>query len=125
MRKNKLFISIISLIGSLLTFSIVNGVSVSIPKSALINPDYPNATTQIEWSYSFLKIISFVNSYLWFAIGFVCFLFMVVNGFKLITARGDSKQTKAATSALIWSIVGLVVCLLSYIIVNLAVRLFA
>ena len=66
-----------------------------------------------------------VNTYLRFAIGFVCFLFMVINGYKLISANGDEKQTKAATSALIWSIVWIFVCLLAYIIVNLAVKLFA
>jgi hypothetical protein len=30
---------------------------------------------------------------------------MIINGYKLITANGDSKQTEAATSALIKSII--------------------
>lgn len=81
--------------------------------------------TQIDWSRSIFNIISFVNGYLRFAIWFVCFLFMIINGYKLITAHGDEKQTWAATKALWQSIIWIAICLLAYIIVNVAVRLFA
>ncbi|MBR7036752.1 hypothetical protein IKI14_02550 [bacterium] len=50
---------------------------------------------------SIFDVIKLVNSYIRFAVGFVCFLFMIINGYKLITANGDEKQTKAATSALL------------------------
>ena len=88
------------------------------------NPDVSVGQTQIEWSRSILDIISVVNSYLRFAIGFVCFLFMIWNGYQLIMARGDDKQMKSATNSLVWTAVWLWVCLLSYIIVNIALRLF-
>jgi len=81
--------------------------------------------SEVPGSRSILDIISFVNSYLWFAIWFFCFLFMVINGYKLITNNGDEKQSSAATSWLLKSIIWIVVCLLAYIIVNLAVKLFA
>lgn len=80
---------------------------------------------QVDGSYSVLDIISLVNDYLWFAVWFVCFLFMIINGYKLITANWDEGQTKKATKALLWSVVWIAVCLLAYIIVNLAVKLFA
>jgi len=91
----------------------------------LIWSDAKVPITQIDWSRSIFDIISFVNGYLWFAIWFVCFLFMVVNGYKLITAHGDEKQTGAATKALWQSIIWIAICLLAYIIVNVTVRLFA
>jgi len=81
--------------------------------------------TFVKWWHSVFDMIRFVNSYLRFAIGFVCFLFMIINGYKLITANGNEKQTKAATSSLLWSVVWIVICLLAYIIVNVAVKLFA
>ncbi len=89
------------------------------------NSDVPNDSTMITGEGSIFGLIKLVNNYLWLAVGFVCFLFMVINGYKLISANGDEKQTKAATSALIWSVVWIVICLLAYIIVNLAVNLFA
>ena len=83
----------------------------------------PHDQTHIYWGRSVFDMINFVNSYLRFAIWFVCFLFMIINGYKLITAHGDEKQTKEATSALMKSIIWIAVCLLAYI--NVAVKLFA
>ncbi len=90
-----------------------------------LNGDIDNDPTQIEWQRSILNIISLVNNYLWFIIGLACFWFMVWNGYQLIMARGDEKQMKSATNALIWCAVGLTVCILAHIIVNIAVKLFA
>jgi hypothetical protein len=69
-------------------------------------------------------VINLVNNYLWFAVWFVCFLFMIINWYKLITAHGDEKKTSSAMTGLWWSVVWIVICLLAYIIVNLAVKLF-
>jgi len=90
-----------------------------------LNGDIDNDPTQIEWQRSILNIISLVNNYLWFIIGLACFWFMVWNGYQLIMARGDEKQMKSATNALIWCAVWLTVCILAHIIVNIAVKLFA
>ena len=87
-------------------------------------PDNPDDWTWIDWDYSILDVINLVNNYLRFAIWFVCFLFMIINGYKLITAHGDEKKSSSAMTGLMWSVVWIVICLLAYIIVNLAVKLF-
>ena len=122
----KILIAIISfVILSMPVLSVTNGVTVWIPKkSSVSDSDYNPKYTEIDWNYSVLRIIAFVNKYLRIAIGFVCFLFMIINWFKLISARWDSKTTSEATSALIKSIIWIVVCLLAYVIVNVALRLF-
>ena len=81
--------------------------------------------SQIDGTRSIFDIISLVNSYLWFAIWFVCFLFMIINGYKLIINNWDEKQTSTATSWLLKSIIWIIICLLAYVIVNLAVKIFA
>ena len=80
--------------------------------------------TQIDWSRNYLEIISLVNNYLWFAIWFFCFLFMIWNWYKLITAAWDDKAMGSARKALLWSWIWLVVSLLAYMIVNVTIRLF-
>jgi len=87
--------------------------------------DNPGDGSWIVGDYSIMDVIKLVNSYLRFGVGFVCFLFTVINGYKLITAHGDEKVVKEATGALWKSILWIVICILSYIIVNLAVKLFA
>ena len=81
--------------------------------------------SQIDGTRSIFDIISLVNSYLWFAIWFVCFLFMIINGYKLIINNWDEKQTSTATSWLLKSIIWIIICLLAYVIVNLAIKIFA
>lgn len=88
------------------------------------NSDTP-VMQELVWNHSVFDIISFVNRYLWFGIGLVCFLFMIWNGYQLIMSRWDEKEMKSATNALTWCAVWLAVCILAYIIVNLAVKLFA
>ena len=105
--------------------STTNAVSVWTLRPRIWNPDIPQQPTQIDWSRSFLDILSVVNSYLRFAIWFVCFLFMIWNGFKLIMSRWDEKDMKSAQNALIWCGVWLVTCFLAYIIVNIAIKLFS
>lgn len=104
--------------------STTNAVSVWTLKWKIWDDDVSQEMTQIDWNYSFLDIISVVNNYLWFAIWFLCFLFMIWNGFQLIMARGNEKDMEAAKNALIWCGIGLVVCFLAYIIVNIAINLF-
>lgn len=87
--------------------------------------DNPGDGSWIVWDYSIMDVIKLVNSYLRFGVGLVCFLFMIVNGYKLITAHGDEKVVKEATGALWKSIIWVIICILSYIVVNLAVKLFA
>ncbi len=99
----------------------VSAVTVRTLKKTEDSADH--SRTQIDGSRSILNIISFVNSYLWFAVWFVCFLFMIWNGYKLIMSTWDEKQSP--TKGLLWSIIWIVICLLAYIIVNLAVKLFA
>ena len=82
-------------------------------------------TEQVSGSRSILNTISMVNSYIWFFIWFFCFVFMIWNGYKLITANWDEKAMKSARTALLWSFIWLAICIVAYIIVNIAVNLFA
>lgn len=90
-----------------------------------VGSEVSNTPTQVDGSRSIFDMIKVVNKYLRFGVWFVCFLFMVINGYKLITAHGEENQTKNATKALLKSLIWIAICLLAYIIVNLAVKIFA
>lgn len=117
----------------LMIICMVSLVITSISKVYAVTARIPNKTndtaeyhqTQVNGSRSVLDIISLVNDYLWFAVWFFCFVFMIWNGYKLITANWDEKAMEAAKNGLVWSGIWLAICLLAYIIVNIAVKLFA
>lgn len=125
MKKTKLKLMSIwsTLLLGLMSFADATRVSVW-----TVNPktggDIPHRPGHVIGSRSIFDIISMVNWYLWFTIGLCCFWFMIWNWYQLIMARGDEKQMKSATNALTWSALGLVVCILAYIIVNITVNLF-
>lgn len=116
------------LIGILFSFGIFcvsNAVNITIPKaSSDINSDYPSVQWEGNVTISYLSLIKFANDYLWFWVGFICFVFIIWNGYQLIMARGDTEQMKKATKALIWFWVGIAVFLLAYSIINIATKLF-
>ncbi len=52
-----------------------------------------------------------------YIIGSVSLLMIIFNGFKYVTARGDSNQIDSAKKGLLWSIVGLILSILASTIV--------
>lgn len=125
MKKTKIALLCITLAWILCPLFMANSVKLHLPELSKYKSDAAVTYEQIDGQYSILQLIRFVNSYLRFAIGFVCFLFTIINWYKLITAQWDEKTTKDATKALYWSIIGIGICLLAYIIVNVTLRLFA
>lgn len=56
--------------------------------------------------------------------GTIALLFIIINGFRYITARGNEEQAAGARKGLQWSIIGLVIIILAYVIVVATARLF-
>ena len=115
------FIRVITILGFMFS-TYTDGIQTTTVKPTT---DMGHKYQVIRGDISIMDLVSLINSYLWFAIGFFCFVFMIWNWYKLIMANWDSKSTDSAKKWLLWSVVWIAVCLLAYIIVNLAVRLFA
>ena len=123
--KKSISIILITFIVSMLEFCVAAELTARTFQKAWDTAESPSDIWgAVTGSYSILDMISLVNRYLWFAIWFFCFVFMIWNWFKLISANWDEKAVWSAKKALIWSVVWIVVCLLAYIIVNLAVKIF-
>jgi hypothetical protein len=70
---------------------------------------------------SMAKII--VNTML-FILGILAVIMIIVSGIKYVTSNGDASKIKSAKDTLTYSIVGLVVAILAYAIVNYVVTRF-
>jgi len=81
--------------------------------------------TQVQWKETdIFKLIQIINKYLWFSIGGLCMVGLVVGGFKLISSQGEEEWNKKASVILKWSVIGLLIAISSYAIVRLVVNLF-
>ena len=82
----KKFLSI-PLIASLL-FQVTYAVTIYLPRENYQDVNIPRNQVGNNANHV-LATIALVNEYLWFSVGFICFGFLVFNGFKLVMARGN------------------------------------
>jgi hypothetical protein len=106
-------------------FSIASAIVVEIPTSEW-NEDiavvWPTEITGDE--SSFFDTIQLTNKYLWFALWAVCMGVLVRWGIQLVTANGDGEKMKKTNKLLMWALVGILICILSYSVIRLVVNLF-
>lgn len=75
-------------------------------------------------SDSLPDIIGTVVNTMLFIVGVLAVIMIIYSGIRYITAHGDKGQVESAKNTLIYSIVGLVVAIVAYAIVNWVIGLF-
>ena len=70
-------------------------------------------------------IIKIVVNTLLYLLGAVAVIIIIYSGILYITAGGDANNITKAKNTLLWSVVGLIVAVLAWSIVNFALNLFS
>ena len=119
--KKIIFLALMSLgVASVLSLSVA-----STNASAQVSSGINAATTdemrnkQIDGSNGVIRIVS--NILIW-VVGIVAVIMIVWSGFKYITAAGDTSKVASAKNSLIYAIVGLIIAILAYAIVNFVIE---
>lgn len=60
-----------------------------------------------------------------FILGAIAVIMIIVGGIRYATSGGDASQTKAAKDTILYAVIGLVVAILAYAIVNFVVGAFS
>ncbi len=55
-------------------------------------------------------------------VGFVAVVFVIIGGINYMTSAGNSEKTKKARDTILYALIGIVVCVLAYVIVNWAIK---
>lgn len=77
-----------------------------------------NATIKLEDG------IKIVVNILLFLIAAIAVIMIIIGGIRYTTSNGDSSQTKSAKDTILYAVVGIVVAILAYAIVNFVVDQF-
>lgn len=102
--------------------SVLSIASLSGSVSAQVSEGINTATTSemkgksIDGDKGLIKTV--VNVLLW-AVGILSVIMIIFSGFRYITSAGDASKTKSAQSTLTYSVVGLIVAIMAYAIVNM------
>ena len=105
--------------------SVLSTASLPGSASAQVSEGINTATTSemkgksIDGKDGLIKTV--VNVLLW-AVGILSVIMIIFSGFRYITSAGDASKTKSAQSALIYSVVGLIVAIMAYAIVNMVIN---
>lgn len=75
-----------------------------------------------ESGKSFEKLLKNGIELLLIVVGFLAVIFIIFSGFKYVTSAGDSAKIKQAKDTLVYSIIGLVVALLAFAIVQFVTK---
>ena len=73
---------------------------------------------------SMSSVIGKVINTMLFIVGVLAVAMIIYSGIRYITAHGDKSQVESAKNTLIYSVVGLIVAILAYAIVNWVLNLF-
>ena len=105
--------------------SVLSTASLSGSVSAQVSKGIDTATTSemqgksIDGDSGLIKTV--VNILLW-AVGILSVIMIIFSGFRYITSSGDASKTKSAQSTLIYSVVGLIVAIMAWAIVNMVIK---
>ena len=105
--------------------SVLSTASLSGSVSAQVSDGINTATTSemkgksIDGDKGLIKTV--VNVLLW-AVGILSVIMIIFSGFRYITSAGDASKTKSAQSTLTYSVVGLIVAIMAYAIVNMVIN---
>lgn len=105
--------------------SVLSTASLPGSASAQVSEGINTATTSemkgksIDGDKGLIKTV--VNVLLW-AVGILSVIMIIFSGFRYITSAGDASKTKSAQSTLTYSVVGLIVAIMAYAIVNMVIN---
>jgi hypothetical protein len=70
------------------------------------------------------SMITTVINTLLYVLGMIAVLMIVIGGIRYTTSNGDSSAVKGAKDTILYAIVGLIIAMLAYAIVNFVVKAF-
>ena len=125
----KMILSVLIVACSVFGFSAISAASLSTNVSAQaadgVKKGITTATTADMKNKSIAGeggLISILINFLLWTVGILSVVMIIFSGFRYITSAGDASKTKSAQSTLTYSVVGLIVAILAYAIVNMVIN---
>ena len=69
-------------------------------------------------------LITNVTNVLLFLIGALSVIFIIISGIYYVTSQGNAEQVKKAKNTMVYAVVGLIISILAYAIVNFVIASF-
>jgi amino acid transporter len=119
--KTKLFLQQSAMVAAVVAGGVVAGMSSTefLPAQLITDADCMEGTVcNPDFRETF---VNFINYFLTF-LGLIAVAFIIYAGFLMIIAQGEEESVQKGKKIILWAIIGLLVVMLSYAIVNFVIR---
>ncbi|MEO5499432.1 MAG: MMCAP2_0565 family pilin-like conjugal transfer protein [Candidatus Saccharimonadales bacterium] len=123
--KTTLKFALLALIATLLLFSIVSVIGTDVSAAPVQVLEVCKDPTKVKSQVctntdknTLFGIITNITNLLLVVIGVISVIMIIIGGFRYTTSAGDAGQTKSARDTIIYAVVGLVIAIMAYAIVN-------
>lgn len=113
----------LSLVGGLMVLTPASAVDCSTPQECMEQGLQSTGGTGGDTDLA--SVIKLITNVLMFIIGAVAVIMVIIGGFQYVTSQGDSSKTTTAKNTILYAVIGLIVALLAYAIVQFVVDRFA
>ena len=102
------------------------GVFAAVPAGAInVFPECPEGSeSQVCQKEDISGPVQAIISTLLFAIGVIAVIMIIIGGIRYTLSNGDASQIKSAKDTILYAVIGLIVAMLAYAIVNFVVGRF-
>lgn len=112
------------LVLALIPSTIVTAVNVTPPECTSSGGPSNNSICQAYNNDDLIKLIRRIVEVMLFLIGAIAVIVIIIGGIRYVTSGGDPQQTKAAKDTILYAIIGIMVALFSYAIVQFVANNF-
>lgn len=120
--KQILFVAALALAGGIAVLSPEPASAINVFEQCGANADA--AVCQAQGTDNATNMIEIVVNTMIFLLGTVAVIMIILGGIKYATSNGDSSSIKSAKDTIMYAIIGLVVAILSFAIVNFVLDAF-
>lgn len=119
LKSSRMLVSVIALFSLFtLTFAPVVGAAVDTKSQAQQGVQKAGGTGKGNSANDVTAVIKSVIGIISFLVGLVAVLMIVIAGFRFVTSNGDSNTIASARNTIIYAVIGIVITVMAYAIVN-------
>ena len=89
---------------------------ISLMAAAKVNPVNPSGNSNLQGD-----VIAIINGVI-AVLGLVCVIVMIIGGVNYMTSAGDTAKVEKGKKTILYGLIGLIICALSFAIVNFVIK---
>ncbi|HMI09084.1 MAG TPA: hypothetical protein VK497_01650 [Candidatus Saccharimonadales bacterium] len=124
-RKQSVFFSTLGAVVASFLVVFLAPVSLAINETMMEGAESARGTDQVADLFGTSGIFSTITNILLFAVGAISVIMIIIGGLRYVTSGGNTANVTAAKNTILYAVVGVVISLFAYAMINFVLTSFA